>query len=75
MARLSVAQGPFLAVLPTVHGCHYAFQKFPMYYVTLYNENPSSGRQIVSCGQTDRQTDKETDRQIDRHDKANGLFS
>jgi len=31
MARLSVAQGPFSAVLPTVHGCHYAFQKFPFF--------------------------------------------
>jgi len=36
MARLSVAQGPCSAVLPTVHGCHYAFQKFPFFCVTLY---------------------------------------
>jgi len=36
MARLSVAQGPCSAVLPTVHGCHYAFQKFPVFCVTLY---------------------------------------
>ena len=36
MARLSVAQGSCSAVLPTVHGCHYAFQKFPFFCVTLY---------------------------------------
>jgi hypothetical protein len=36
MARLSVAQVPCSAVLPTVHGCHYAFQKFPFFCVTLY---------------------------------------
>jgi len=29
MARLSVPQGPCSAVLPTVLGRHYAFQKFP----------------------------------------------
>jgi len=29
IAGLSVAQGPCSAVLPTVHGCHYAFQKIP----------------------------------------------
>jgi len=29
--RLSVVQGPCSAVLPTVHGCHYAFQKFPFF--------------------------------------------
>jgi len=32
-ARLSVAQGPCSAVLPTVHGCHYAFQKFPVFFL------------------------------------------
>jgi len=37
MARLSVAQGPCSAVLPTVHGCHYAFKKFLFFCVTLYN--------------------------------------
>ena len=37
MARLSVAQGPCPAVLPTVHGRHYAFQTFPFFCVTLYN--------------------------------------
>jgi len=37
MARLSVAQGPCSAVLQTVHGCHYAFQKLPFLCVTLYN--------------------------------------
>ena len=31
MARLSVAQGPCSAVLPTVHSCHYVFQKFPFF--------------------------------------------
>jgi hypothetical protein len=36
MARLSVAQGPCSAVLPTVHGCQYAFQKSPFFCVTLY---------------------------------------
>jgi len=36
MASLSVAQGPCSAVLPTVHDCHYAFQKFPFFCVTLY---------------------------------------
>ena len=36
MARLSVAQGSCSAVLPTVHGCHYVFQKFPFFCVTLY---------------------------------------
>ena len=36
MATLSVAQGPCSAVLPTLHGCHYAFQKFPFFCVTLY---------------------------------------
>ena len=35
MARLSVAQGPCSAVLPTVHGCHNAFQKFPFFFVSL----------------------------------------
>ena len=39
MASLSVAQGPCSAVLPTVHGCHYAFQKFPFFCVTMYVEN------------------------------------
>ena len=39
MARLSVALGPCSAVLPTVHGCHYAFQKFPFFCVTLYQRN------------------------------------
>ena len=28
---MSVAQGPCSAILPTVHGCHYAFQKFPFF--------------------------------------------
>jgi len=32
---LSVAQGPCSTVLPTVHGCHYAFQKFPFFGVIL----------------------------------------
>ena len=36
MARLSVAQGPCSVVLLTVHGCHYAFQMFPFFCVTLY---------------------------------------
>ena len=36
MARLSVAQRSCSAVLPTVHGCHYPFQKFPFFCVTLY---------------------------------------
>jgi hypothetical protein len=36
MARLSVAQGPCSAVLPTVHGCHYAFQKFPFFCHPVY---------------------------------------
>jgi len=36
MVRLSVAQGPCSAVLSTVHGCHYAFQKYPFFCVTLY---------------------------------------
>src|SRR5215510_3630661 len=31
MAMLSVALGPYSAVLPTVHGYHYAFQKFPFF--------------------------------------------
>jgi len=31
MAMLSVAQGHCSALLPTVHGCHYAFQKFPFF--------------------------------------------
>ena len=31
-----LAQGPCSAVVPTVHGCHYAFQKFPFFCVTLY---------------------------------------
>ena len=35
MARLSVAEGPCSAVLPTVYGCHYAFQNFPLFCVTL----------------------------------------
>ena len=35
MARLSVAQGPCSAVLQTVHGYHYAFQKFP-FFVSPY---------------------------------------
>jgi len=34
MARLFVTQGPCSAVLPTVHGCHYAFQKFPFFCIT-----------------------------------------
>jgi hypothetical protein len=38
-ARLSLAQGPCSTVLPTVHGCHYAFQKFPFFCVTLYITN------------------------------------
>ena len=37
MARMSVAEGPCSAVLPTVHGCHYAFKNFPFFWVTLYN--------------------------------------
>jgi len=36
MTRLSVAQGPCSSVLPTVHGCHYAFQNFPFFCVILY---------------------------------------
>jgi len=36
MAKLSVAQGPCSAVLPTVHDCHYAFQNFRFFCVTLY---------------------------------------
>ena len=36
MARLSVAQWPCSTVLPTVHGCHYTFKKFPFFCVTLY---------------------------------------
>ena len=39
MARLSVAQGPCSAVPPNVHGCHYAFQKFPFFCVTLYQRS------------------------------------
>ena len=31
MSENYVAQGPCFAVLPTVHGCHYAFQKFPFF--------------------------------------------
>ena len=31
MERLSVAQDPCSAVLATVHGCHYEFQKFPFF--------------------------------------------
>jgi len=31
MARLAVAQSPCSAVLPTVHGCHYAFRMFPFF--------------------------------------------
>jgi hypothetical protein len=31
MARLSVAEGPCSALLTTVHGCHYAFQKFTFF--------------------------------------------
>jgi hypothetical protein len=31
-----------------------------------FNENPSSGSQVVACGQTDRQTDRQTDIQTDR---------
>ena len=31
MAKLSVAQSPWPAVLPTAHGCHYAFQKYPFF--------------------------------------------
>ena len=38
-ARLSVARGTCSAVLPTVHGCHYAFQKFPFFCVTLCINN------------------------------------
>ena len=34
MARLSLAQGPCSAVLPTVRGCHYAFQKVPRSFVS-----------------------------------------
>ena len=41
MLRLYVAQGPCSAVLPTVHGCHYAFQKFPFFCVTLYDDGLS----------------------------------
>jgi len=36
MARLFVAQGPCSAVLPTVRGCHYTFQKFLFFCVALY---------------------------------------
>ena len=34
MSENYVAQGPLSAVLPTVHGCHYAFQKF-LFFVSL----------------------------------------
>jgi len=56
---LSVAQGPCSAVLPTVHGCHYAFQKFPFFCVTLYmwfgEPHPpteSSPTRLSTSGQT-----------------------
>ena len=41
MAGLSVAQGTWSAVLPTVHGCHYAFQKVR---VLLCHPVPSTTR-------------------------------
>jgi len=38
MASLSVSQSRCSAVLPTLHGCHYAFQMFPFFCFILYFE-------------------------------------
>jgi len=35
-----------------------------------FHENPSSGSQVVPCGQTDTQMDRSTD----KHDEANCRF-
>ena len=37
-----------LAVLPTVHGCHYAFQKFPFFCVILYFNDVNIESRILS---------------------------
>ena len=55
MARLSVAQGPCSAVLPTVNGCHYAFQKFPFFCVTLYITNTLIVWWAIELSSTTRQ--------------------
>ena len=36
-----------------------------------FNQNPSSGREVVPCGRTDGRTNGETD----GHDEANSRFS
>jgi len=58
MSENYVAQGPCSAVLLTVHGCHYAFQKFLFFvslciYVLLSIENKggvSNENQATSSG-------------------------
>jgi len=39
-------------------------QRFEKYSNTKFDENPSSGSRVVSCGRADGQADRQTDRQI-----------
>jgi len=53
MSENYVAQGPSFAVLPTVHGYHYAFKKFQFFCVILYLSMSGSVSTRAALLQTD----------------------